>query len=703
MMTDTLDAARGLAQRGFDVFPVKFNGKTPAIKNWQSRATHDPNEVESIWPQGECNVGIKTGGGLLALDFDAKDGGLDTYEFLQQLGLPDSYTQRTQSGGVHVLLRLPEGIAAPTNARQYTDLPGLDLRGDGGLIVAAGSKVGGRPYTIENDAPVATAPTWLIKQLRLDNPKPRPKANGDARALDMEMDTPHAIETATRWLKDEAPGAVEGGAGDHTTFKVAAHVRDLGLSEDKAFDLLAEFWNPQKASPPWGLTDLRDKVRNAYAYAKRPQGGDSALHQFDEVPATDEPLAGYSTQWLEQFDPAKLPKRHWIAGNYLARGFVTSLIAPPGAGKTTFELMLALSLATGRDLTGIGKIERTRTFLWNQEDDLDEIKRRLAAIMQAFKITWADTTQDGKSMLLIGSGTDKPMIIAGKNPDTGQILKGKAARELLERFVQDGIGAAFFDPFVELHQADENDNTQISAVGRVFRWLAVQGNVSVLIVHHTRKPPAASSHGYFGDMDASRGGGSLTGVTRMGATLYTIDDATAKAYGIGLAEKHMYVRFDMGKNNMGLAGGEPHILRRESVNIRTIEDPEEVGVLRPVELKREQSVAERKEKELAAAILAVLPEGSKMRVSQLADIIVAEDIAYADAKSDTVRRNVARLVEQGYLNNVSLFKGSALRGKGVGLWVERAAGGACADSADSADRGFSERPSGQKNAAETVS
>jgi hypothetical protein len=45
-------------------------------------------------------------------------------------------------------------------------LPGIDWRGDGGYVVAAGSIVNGAMYTIERNVPIAMVPTSLIERLQ---------------------------------------------------------------------------------------------------------------------------------------------------------------------------------------------------------------------------------------------------------------------------------------------------------------------------------------------------------------------------------------------------------------------------------------------------------------------------------------------------------------------------------------------------------
>jgi len=67
-----------------------------------------------------------------------------------------------------------------------------------------------------------------------------------------------------------APTATEGAGGDAGTFKVAAHLKDLGCTADQALDLMIP-WN-ERCSPPWNPEELETKIHNAFKYGKDPIG-----------------------------------------------------------------------------------------------------------------------------------------------------------------------------------------------------------------------------------------------------------------------------------------------------------------------------------------------------------------------------------------------------------------------------------------------
>lgn len=116
-------------------------GKHPTQPGWTASACPNP-EIRPGY-----NIGLATGQGIVVLDFDGSEG-LATLETLSKLAdLSGAWTQNTGSGGTHLLFTTTEHIK---NAVRI--LPGMDVRGEGGMIVVAPSKhKSGKAYTIVHD------------------------------------------------------------------------------------------------------------------------------------------------------------------------------------------------------------------------------------------------------------------------------------------------------------------------------------------------------------------------------------------------------------------------------------------------------------------------------------------------------------------------------------------------------------------------
>ena len=85
--------------------------------------------------------------------------------------------------------------------------------------------------------------------------------------------------------------------------------------------------------------------------------------------------------FVDRLDVAMLPRRRWLLGRALLRGNLTLKIAPPGVGKSTLGIEQAVAIVTGRPITGQEVHEQTKVWIYNNEDDADELKRRLAAVL----------------------------------------------------------------------------------------------------------------------------------------------------------------------------------------------------------------------------------------------------------------------------------------------------------------------------------
>jgi putative DNA primase/helicase len=138
---------------------IPLKGKVPVTKGW----CYDD---ASLVRNPSMNEGIPTGrgAGIFVLDVDPKHGGdVCLRELEQKHGpLPETYMVETPSSGTHRYFKYsaPEGCTIPNSAGKIA--PGIDIRGDGGQVVAPGSKIDGKAYVeLTPDTEPAEAPAWL--------------------------------------------------------------------------------------------------------------------------------------------------------------------------------------------------------------------------------------------------------------------------------------------------------------------------------------------------------------------------------------------------------------------------------------------------------------------------------------------------------------------------------------------------------------
>ncbi|AVT41789.1 DNA primase [Plantactinospora sp. BB1] len=178
LVSDLLTTARAHAARGWHVFPLRPDDKRPAVRDWESRATTDPDRIERCWTAGPYGIGIACGPSRLVvvdLDVPKTPGGPNGAEVFGALCEPhgpdawETYTVQTGRGGLHLYYRHPDGPELRNTAGTLG--PAIDTRAHGGYVVAAGSTVAGRPYLVDGDTDPAPLPGWLADLLR---PAPLP-------------------------------------------------------------------------------------------------------------------------------------------------------------------------------------------------------------------------------------------------------------------------------------------------------------------------------------------------------------------------------------------------------------------------------------------------------------------------------------------------------------------------------------------------
>src|SRR5688572_7286848 len=106
---DVLREALDLAELGLRVIPLGPRSKVPRIRRWQEKGTCDIRTIRG-WFEGrpDDNLGLLTGGGIVALDVDAGTGGFESFALLtEEWGvLPETAEAETGYGGKHLLFRV---------------------------------------------------------------------------------------------------------------------------------------------------------------------------------------------------------------------------------------------------------------------------------------------------------------------------------------------------------------------------------------------------------------------------------------------------------------------------------------------------------------------------------------------------------------------------------------------------------------------
>ena len=110
-------------------------------------------------------------------------------------------------------------------------------------------------------------------------------------------------------------------------------------------------------------------------------------------------------EWEDGAYAAMIPRRRWLVGSFAIRGHLTVLVAPPGAGKSTLGIALAVAGITGRgEIVGETVYETIKAWVWNNEDDRNELRRRLGS-RSCSTGTWHPPTCVGQARAQFRLGT----------------------------------------------------------------------------------------------------------------------------------------------------------------------------------------------------------------------------------------------------------------------------------------------------------
>jgi hypothetical protein len=137
---------------GWKVFPANPENKTPLIKDWKNRASNKETVINRLFaPFPNAMVAVPTGtiNGITVIDFDIRDSYNGVSNFIQEgYMIPKTAGAKTPSGGFH--LYFDSGNQSIPNSVSKLAI-GVDVRGDGGYVIAPPSQSIKGTYKWETD------------------------------------------------------------------------------------------------------------------------------------------------------------------------------------------------------------------------------------------------------------------------------------------------------------------------------------------------------------------------------------------------------------------------------------------------------------------------------------------------------------------------------------------------------------------------
>jgi hypothetical protein len=234
------------------------------------------------------------------------------------------------------------------------------------------------------------------------------------------------------------------------------------------------------------------------------------------------------------------PQRDYLFKEVLPSSIVGELVAMGGTGKGHLNIMLGLSLATGREIGPLKPARKFKVLYLASEDSQKELWRRTFAAIEAL---WPDESQPPEIDNFI------PMSVMGK---IGPLMQFDGARNPVNAPAYDwlcktlanlpDVEVLILDPKSKFYGLDENDNSHCAAWVNCLESIVSRFKNTVLFSHHESKARAGTM-----DQASSRGGSALTDGCRWVANIKTMDAETAKKFQIG--DPYNYVVMDLTKSN----------------------------------------------------------------------------------------------------------------------------------------------------------
>lgn len=336
---ELLEAALSYARSGWYVFPIEppihgvdTSGKAPIgslVPNGKDNASIDESTIRAWWDRvPNANIGIAVEmSGLTVLDVDIADGkkGRESLATIDSQLTP-TLTQITGSGGIHAVYKRPSDVPAQ---QSIGFLDGLDLIGKG-YIVAAPSRhyTGGTYHWTTEIQPTALPPVLhhVQRQARA------PIASGAAGTAPIEQ-----------------------GGRNNALFKLGAALRSTGIGAD-AVRASLHLENARRFAPP--LPDDEVELVARSVMTRVTPNRDVAMGTIIEDDMRSlfpSPIVGGDADVLSAREliplilqdstlptiPVPFEKlNHKLGG--LTIHSMTTIVAPPGKGKTSLAGQLAV-------------------------------------------------------------------------------------------------------------------------------------------------------------------------------------------------------------------------------------------------------------------------------------------------------------------------------------------------------------------------
>ena len=315
--------------------------------------------------------------------------------------LPATLEAESPSGSVHRYFKHP---SFPIKNSGSQVGPHIDVRGDGGFVVAPPSvKPGKGAYRWRNDLPIADAPQWLLDRIVAGKDKPERELSISQQAL-AKVQPPAEADHFTSYGRPSGNGgayieAMLSGAYDDVVSEpkgsrnaqlnnsatwLGHFVGGGVLDEQRAIDTLLNACNAAGLLSDDGRRQCLATIRSGLHKGKtEPRGIPERQSPNSPVPDNDNVAANIAGKPshalpLTYFnDVDKFPPKNWLIKDVLARKESSRIVAAPGMAKSAVAIDLTVHVAAGLDWRGYKSKDKCGVVYFALER-ADLVRRRLA-------------------------------------------------------------------------------------------------------------------------------------------------------------------------------------------------------------------------------------------------------------------------------------------------------------------------------------
>ncbi|WP_158032265.1 AAA family ATPase [Rhizobium rhizosphaerae] len=273
----------------------------------------------------------------------------------------------------------------------------------------------------------------------------------------------------------------------------------------------------------------------------------------------------------DRIEPKGIPPREWVVFPRLPLGDVAQCVGEPGVSKSTLALRDALAVSSGSEpvLRGVDETgapispERLHlagpVIIYNAEDRLSEMERRLAASQRHFDVA------KPKHPIILWSGEDGTKLTIMQRDNDRSAMKRAPGADLLERIIdQYKAVLVVLDTQISLTAGGhENSNDDQDALLQELAWIAARSRCAIEVVHHTAKHTRNAA----GDMGAGRGGFAAVGKVRSAFTLVNVTGEAEDERAWGVSSADGLIRLDYAKISHDRKPSVPLVFKRMSVSV----------------------------------------------------------------------------------------------------------------------------------------